>query len=96
MVANIVILKPSDNVGVALRDIDIEQRALGAGNVEVRTIEKIQIGHKVALFEIRNGEEIIRCGMPVGRATMDIPRGALVHVHNIVGQYINNDFDHYE
>lgn len=96
MPANIVILRPSDNVGVALRDIDIGQDAIATGDVEVRATEKIPIGHKVALRNIAHEDQIIRCGMPVGRAIADIPCGALVHVHNISSQYINNDFDHYE
>jgi hypothetical protein len=94
--ANIVILRPSDNVGVALRDIDMGQNAFATGNIEVLAAEKIPIGHKVALRNIAHEDQIIRCGMPVGRAIADIPCGALVHVHNISSQYINNDFDHYE
>ena len=96
MPANIVILRPSDNVGVALRDIDIGQDAIATGDIEVRATERIPIGQKVALRNIAHEDQIIRCGMPVGRAIADIPCGALVHVHNISSQYINNDFDHYE
>ena len=49
MPANIVILRASDNVGVALRDIDMGQNACATGDIEVLAAEKIPIGHKVAL-----------------------------------------------
>ena len=43
MRANIVILRPSDNVGVALRDIDMGQSAFATGNIEVLAAENIGV-----------------------------------------------------
>lgn len=40
-------------------------------------------GHKVALADIRAGENIIKYGFPIGHATVDIKAGDWVHTHNI-------------
>lgn len=47
-------------------------------NVEVR-----EDGHKYALRDIAEGENVIKYGMPIGRASAPIPRGGHVHVHNL-------------
>ncbi len=40
-------------------------------------------GHKTALCDIKEGQEIIKYGYPIGRALRDIKRGEHVHTHNI-------------
>lgn len=40
-------------------------------------------GHKVALTDIRAGENIIKYGFPIGHATATIKAGEWVHTHNI-------------
>ncbi len=40
-------------------------------------------GHKVALCPIARGEEVIKYGFPIGRATQDIAEGEWVHSHNL-------------
>ena len=44
-------------------------------------------GHKVARRAIAPGEQIIKYGAPIGRATAAIARGEHVHVHNIRSDY---------
>ena len=39
------------------------------------------VGHKIALRDIRNGEDIVKYGVVIGRATADIPAGSWVHLH---------------
>lgn len=48
-------------------------------NVEV----DLQTGHKKALCDIKNGENIIKYGFPIGHATADIKKGEHVHSHNL-------------
>jgi altronate hydrolase len=72
-------LHERDNVAVALADI-------GAGDSlfeHLRVTEKIPAGHKVALANIKAGEEVIKYGNPIGKATRLIEAGELVHVHNL-------------
>ena len=47
-------------------------------NVEVR-----EDGHKYALRDIAEGENVIKYGMPIGHATCSIARGEHVHTHNL-------------
>lgn len=48
-------------------------------NVEVN----IKDGHKYALHDIKNGENIIKYGQPIGHAICDIKQGEHIHTHNI-------------
>lgn len=40
-------------------------------------------GHKIALRDIKKGEDIIKYGYKIGHATEDIKKGEHVHTHNI-------------
>lgn len=40
-------------------------------------------GHKIALRDIKKGENVIKYGYPIGYALEDIPEGSHVHTHNI-------------
>ena len=40
-------------------------------------------GHKYALRDIEEGENIIKYGQPIGHATCRIEKGAHVHTHNV-------------
>ncbi len=48
-------------------------------NVEINLSD----GHKYALRDIAEGENIIKYGCPIGHATADIKKGEHVHTHNI-------------
>lgn len=47
-------------------------------NVEVN----LSTGHKIALCDIKKGDNIIKYGFPIGHATEDIKAGDAVHTHN--------------
>jgi hypothetical protein len=94
--ANMVVLSPADNVGVATRDIAAKAMARALGGTALEALEDIPLGHKIALTEIAARAPVLRFGVPVAVATRAIPRGALVHVHNVKSRYLDNDEDHYE
>ena len=48
-------------------------------NVEINLSD----GHKYARTDIKNGENIIKYGQPIGHATCDIKKGDHVHSHNM-------------
>lgn len=48
-------------------------------NVEIN----LDNGHKFALRDIKEGENIIKYGSPIGHATRNIAKGEHVHTHNI-------------
>ena len=43
----------------------------------------LETGHKLALFDIEEGSDIIKYGYPIGRATCNITKGESVHSHNM-------------
>ena len=81
-----VMLTEADNVATALRDLTQgEEARVGVGErtflVPVR--QGIAFGHKLAVTDIRLGDEIRKYGEVIGRATQDIPSGTHAHVHNV-------------
>ncbi|MBQ7058208.1 MAG: altronate dehydratase [Firmicutes bacterium] len=46
----------------------------------------LENGHKYAVRDIRQGEEVIKYGFPIGVATRDITAGEHVHTHNLKSQ----------
>jgi altronate hydrolase len=92
---DILFLDPKDNVAVALRDLEINERiSWDADSLQVRSF--IPQGHKIALQHISTGEAIIKYGMPIGLAKVPIEAGEHVHIHNVTSAYCNNEQDHYE
>ncbi|MEG1446009.1 MAG: altronate dehydratase family protein [Ruthenibacterium sp.] len=71
-------INPKDNVAVALQPI-----AKGEIYSDVTAREDIPQGHKMALRDIKQGEDIVKYGFPIGHASVDIKAGAWAHVHNI-------------
>lgn len=43
----------------------------------------IPAGHKIALKDIKKGEEVIKYGVVIGKATKDIKKDEWVHTHNL-------------
>ncbi len=71
-------IHPADNVAVALRPV-----ARGTVFEGVRAGEDIPQGHKMALRAVKNGENVVKYGFPIGHATGEIAPGAWVHTHNM-------------
>ncbi|MDM8533976.1 UxaA family hydrolase [Clostridiaceae bacterium HSG29] len=49
----------------------------------IKVNENIPFGNKIALMDIKKGENIIKYDSVVGECTKDILKGKLVHVHNV-------------
>ena len=43
----------------------------------------LETGHKVSLCDINEGEDVVKYGYPIGRATCNISEGEHVHSHNM-------------
>ena len=77
-------IQPQDNVATLLDDAAADTvEILGATPQEIRSLEKIERGHKVALRDIVVNEAIIKFGVRIGHATQPIRSGAWVHLHNL-------------
>ena len=71
-------INDNDNVAVAVNEIPENTEIDG-----IRTLSVIPMGHKVALRDIKEGEDIIKYGQVIGVANSDIKQGEHVHSHNM-------------
>lgn len=67
-----------DNVAVALEE-------LKKGEIidNIKLLDDIPFGHKVLLNDLKNGENIIKYGNPIGHLTIDCKKGEHIHEHNL-------------
>jgi arabinonate dehydratase len=78
---SVVRLHASDNVAVARVDLSAGQK-LRVGDLTVVVHQTVPFAHKMALKSFEAGDEVIRFGQVIGRATERIPTGGHVHMHN--------------
>ena len=74
---------PRDNVAVLAADVQTAATVHLDDGTELRAVEAIARGNKVALGPIARGEAVIRYGEEIGTATQDIATGQHVHTHNL-------------
>lgn len=80
--AQTVHINPRDNVAVALAPLP-KGTEIKAGDITVITLAEIPQGHKIALADIPEGEQVIKYGYQIGLAKEDIKAGQWVHTHNV-------------
>lgn len=90
-----IVLANSDNVGIVTADVRPGSDVL-VNDQALSVRDPIPFGHKIALSTIAAGADVVKFGVPIGRAKAEIMPGEHVHVHNIESAYINNAVDHYE
>jgi altronate dehydratase small subunit len=86
MAIDAIVLNISDNVATAVQELKVGQEATVRLNRELSRIvikEDIPYGHKFTVRSVRKGEEILKYGEVIGRATADIGAGCHAHVQNI-------------
>ena len=73
-----------DNVVVALEDLKCgDVLCINGEESDVTVQEDLPQGHKVAICDIKTGEQIRKYDHVIGSATTDIAKGGYVHVHNV-------------
>lgn len=71
-----------DLVAVALQDLAAGY-VIGIDGREIVLRSDVPKGHKIALKDIQAGDEVIKLGFSIGRASQDIAAGEHVHAHNL-------------
>lgn len=71
-------INDKDNVAVAL-----EKLKKGEIIDNIKLLDDIPFGHKVLLNDLKNGENIIKYGNPIGHLTIDCKKGEHIHEHNL-------------
>jgi altronate dehydratase small subunit len=80
-----ILLNVNDDVATALVGLNRGESvnvALNDVSLDIVLREDVPFGHKYALRDIAEGEEILKYGLPIGKALADIRAGEWVHVHN--------------
>lgn len=81
-----IVIQANDNVATMIEAVEAGDAVVTEGSaraVAVTAGEPIRLGHKIALMAIRKGEDVVKYGEVIGRATEDIAAGHHVHVHNV-------------
>jgi altronate hydrolase len=78
---DILIINDSDNVAIALRNIEKGEKIL-VHETEIEVKEPVNRGHKISLTDISEGEHIVKYGFPIGHTTTKVSSGEFVHTHN--------------
>jgi altronate hydrolase len=79
---NIIKINEQDNVVVALKDLTKDE-IIVIDLKKIKLREDVKRGHKVAICEINEGDNVVKYGFPIGHALRNISAGEHVHVHNI-------------
>ena len=84
----------NDNVATMLCDAKAgeEVSVYDENHHQVRTMEakdNIPYGNKIALYDIKKDEKIIKYGEKAGIVYRDITAGTLVHVHNVRSLFLD-------
>lgn len=88
MVHSLLMHEPTDDVAVAVLDLKAGE-GVGAVTLEgehvadVKLVENVPLGHKVAMLDLPEGKQVIEYARPIGKAVRAIARGAHVHTHNL-------------
>jgi galactarate dehydratase len=72
---------PQDNVAIVVNDGGLPEGATFADGLTLR--ERVPQGHKVALADFAEGDEVIRYNVVIGYALKNLPKGSWINEHVI-------------
>ena len=75
-------INPADNVAVAIVTLPAGEK-LTVDGVEITLNEEVPAGHKFALKDFAEGENVIKYGYPIGHARMAKKQGEWMNENNI-------------
>lgn len=75
-------INPADNVVVAISPLT-EGEEITVDGVTLKTNSDVPAGHKVLLQDLKQGENIIKYGYPIGHAKMDLKQGDFINENQI-------------
>ena len=83
MTTQVFLIDEDDNVVTNVADEIPKGTELDVKGLNIKTINDIPYGHKIALRDIPKGKAVIKYGLSIGSATEDIQPGSHVHIHNV-------------
>lgn len=82
----LLLLHAGDSVYVLRDQIAAGEMVMVAGTA-VAFPQALGLGHKIARVAMAEGEQVLKYGAPIGRATRPIAPGDHVHLHNLASDY---------
>ncbi len=78
----------ADSVGVATVNIKAGETVLGnymddQSNIEIKALDDIPLGHKIALKEHKEGDTVLKYGNDIGKVVAAFKKGDHVHTQNL-------------
>ena len=92
MSARFIRINSADNVAVAVTDVASGDICLVDGT-EMPVLENIPAGHKMALKDLQEGEDVVKYGYPIGHLTKSVARGCLID-HNVLKTNLGGVLDY--
>ena len=80
--AEFIRINAADNVAVAIHDVEAG-RSFDIDGATITTLSIIPAGHKVALRDMAEGEDVVKYGFPIGHLLADVPQGGLIDHSNL-------------
>lgn len=77
-----ILINQNDNVAVAIEALSANEEVVISGN-KISLKEPVPAGHKFAIKDIKQGEDIIKYAYPIGHAKYDIKVGEHIHTQNV-------------
>lgn len=90
--SSVVRLHADDNIVVAARHVPIGTTIDLPGVTGLFSREAVDMGHKISIRPIEQGQPIKKFGQTIGYATQSIPAGSWVHVHNVNAGELHLDY----
>ena len=86
---DIIIHDEKDNVGVVVIEKITQNQDCNCWimendkSVKIQSKNDIQLGHKIAMIDLKEGDTILKYGHDIGKVVKSIKKGEHVHVHNV-------------
>jgi len=80
--AEFIKINVTDNVAVAIHDVEAGN-CFDIDGVRISPLVKIPAGHKMALKDLGEGENVVKYGFPIGHLLQAVPQGGLVDHTNL-------------
>lgn len=83
MTIRVFVIDSADNVATNVADEIPNGTPIDVNGKTIEALNDIPYGHKVALHPIKKGEDVVKYGLSIGSAAINIKPGDHVHIHNV-------------
>lgn len=86
------IIHAADNVATAIDALEKGNVELIGGkrngkSISISISEAVKFGFKIALKDFKKGEDVIKNNAVIGKTTVAVKTGSIMHIHNIASAF---------